>query len=443
MRAAAGIRFALVASVALALPPASLAAEPAEPKPGAASPYSFDLSEIEPSPLELNGFAEGKGEYFRLRPDSTLYPFSYGNAPRRDSLARGTASIEVATKYQRDRLTIYGRGNAQASSDALRDASDARLLEGALRFSPTEGLSFDVGKQVQRWGKGYAWNPVGFFERPKDPNDPQLSREGFVMASVDWVRSLPGPLAAVGLTPVALPVTADLNGDYGAQRDTNLGARLYLLYRDTDIDLLWAASGSRPQRLGIDFSRNIGSALEIHGEWARSIGAEQRLIADDGAITTRRANLDSWLIGARYITAREVTWIGELYRNGSGRDRDQIESFHRLAERAFGTEGSAAEQAQARLLAQSGYAGQNPGQRYAYLRASVKDPFDWLYLAPAVTAIVNLDDDSWQLTPELLYTGWQDIEVRLRIGLLFGGRYAEFGEKPARRRIELMLRRYF
>ena len=39
-----------------------------------AADYRFDLSEIEPKRYEINGFLEGKGEHFRLRPSSSLFP---------------------------------------------------------------------------------------------------------------------------------------------------------------------------------------------------------------------------------------------------------------------------------------------------------------------------------------------------------------------------------
>ena len=217
------------------------------------------------------------------------------------------------------RVAAYARVSGNASHDAFSTNSTGTVLEGGLRVSPSEGLIIDIGKQVQRWGKGYAWNPVAFFERPKDPNDPAASREGFVMASADWVKSLSGTVAAVGLTPVLLPVSSDMNSDFGTAGKDNVGARLYMLVADTDIDLLWAAEGSRPQRVGIDFSRNLGANLEIHGEWARAIGANRRVLGTDGIMRTSQINADSWLIGARYITEHEVTWIAELYRNGTTR----------------------------------------------------------------------------------------------------------------------------
>ena len=415
----------------------------ASPSMTRAADYNFDLAEIEAKPYEVSGFVEVKAEHFRLHPGASLFPLTFSSQAARETLDRGTASFELAGKFKRDVLIAYARASGSAARDAYAANSTGTLLEGGLRISPAEGLSFDLGKQVQRWGKGYAWSPVAFFERPKDANDPQTSREGFVMASADWVRSRPGPLAAVGFTPLLLPVSSDLNRDYGATGHVNAGAKLYLLYEDTDIDLLWAAKGSRPQRVGIDFSRNLGTQLEVHGEWARAIGATRRVLGSDGLPSSERANLDSWLLGARYITEGEVTWLAELYRNGAGFDAAQLQVFYRQLDRAFGPAGSAAMQAQAVSLAQSGYGRTNPGQRYAYLRLSAKDPFDWLYFNPALTAIANLDDRSWQLTPELVYTGWQNVELRTRAVLLHGAALSEFGEKAAARRLEVSLRVYF
>jgi hypothetical protein len=408
-----------------------------------AADYGFDLSEIEAKPYEWSGFIEGKFERLGLRPNAALYPLTFAGEGVRSMLDRASASAELAGKYQREAFTAYARVSGNASHDAFTTDSTGTLLEAGLRWSGSAGMSLDVGKQVQRWGKGYAWNPVAFFERPKDPNDPTTSREGFVMATGEWVKSMSGPVAAVGFTPVLLPVSSDLNTDYGAAKKTNIGAKLYLLAADTDIDLMWAAEGSRPQRIGFDFSRNIGSSMEVHGEWARSIGATRRVLEPNGTVRSERANVDSWLLGLRYITEREVTWIAELYRNGAGYEEAQLGIFYRALSDAFAPGGSAAAQSQALSLAQSGYGRANPGRHYAYLRISVKDPFDWLYLTPAVTAIVSLDDRSRQITTELVYTGWQNLELRARAVLLHGAPLSEFGAKAAARRLEMSLRFYF
>ena len=407
-----------------------------------AQDYRFDLSEIEASPFEWSGFVEGRVEHLRLRPDSPLLPLSFPGATGRDTLDRQTAGLELAARYQRGIATAYARLSSQAIHDSVANETNSNWLEAGVRLSPATGLAVDLGKQLQRWGKGYAWNPVAFYERPKDPGDPLLSREGYVMASADWVRSLPGTLAAIGLQPVLLPVEGHLNSDYGSHGELNPGAKLYLLWADTDIDLLWAAEGSRPERVGLDFSRNFGTQLEIHGEWARAIGASQRVLQADGSVGNRSGHADSWLLGLRYLTENEVTWIAELYRNGLGYSEDELAIFYRQARDAYAG-GTVAEQNLVRSLAQTGYTRASAARHYVYLRVSAKDPYDWLYVTPALTVITNTDDRSWQLTPELVYSGWQDVELRARAILLHGGADSEFGSKAAGQRYELQLRLYF
>jgi hypothetical protein len=85
----------------------------------------------------------------------------------------------------------------------------------------------------------------------------------------------------------------------------------------------------------------------------------------------------------------------------------------------------------------------NPMRHYLYLRASQKEPFDILYFTPAVTAIVNLDDGSFSLSPEVLYTAVTNLELRLKTTFLAGDRLSEFGEKQNDWRLELRMRYHF
>jgi hypothetical protein len=135
--------------------------------------------------------------------------------------------------------TFDFRTNSDLQRDQLAHDHDNTIFEAAYSIRPTPGITMEAGKRVLRWGKGYAWNPIGFVERLKDPNDPELTREGFVMAASDLIFNPGGNLQTIAFTPVLLPVGNDVNSDFGSSGHLNPAAKLYLLYRDTDIDFAW------------------------------------------------------------------------------------------------------------------------------------------------------------------------------------------------------------
>jgi hypothetical protein len=57
--------------------------------------------------------------------------------------------------------------------------------------------------------------------------------------------------------------------------------------------------------------------------------------------------------------------------------------------------------------------------------------------------MANLKDHSYQVTPELQYTGFNNLELRLRLFVLTGDAGTDFGEKLASRKVELYARYYF
>lgn len=410
-----------------------------------AEDFKFDASEFEKKTFEYNGYLELKQEALRLNTDTAGFTQSYPGEAQRNWLARSTGTVDLGGKLNLDQWVANLHGQASYADDAYasRGRYD-RILDGGLRYSPSDSWTFDAGKRVQRWGRGYAFNPVGLIERPKDPNDTQAAREGYVMAGLDWIKSLNGPVKTVGLTAYALPQDGSkLNSDFGKGQHGNPAAKLYLLAWDTDIDFVWLGKGSRAQAAGFDFARNLGSDLEIHGEWARTFAAPRTLLDSSGTVSNVRRNQDSYLLGARYITADEVTWIAEYYHNGAGYDRADLENYYRLAESARQPGASSALVSKVRSLAQSGFGKANLGRDYAYLRASVNEPFAWLYVNTALTAMGNLQDGSFQLTPELGYTGVTNLELRTRLIGLWGGARTEFGEKTSRARLELSARYSF
>ena len=57
----------------------------------------------------------------------------------------------------------------------------------------------------------------------------------------------------------------------------------------------------------------------------------------------------------------------------------------------------------------SNYSQRNPMKDYLYLRVRQKEPFDMLYSTPSVTTIYNMNDNSFSVGPEWLYTGIKNL----------------------------------
>ncbi|MFA7240375.1 MAG: hypothetical protein WC091_09700 [Sulfuricellaceae bacterium] len=414
--------------------------------PASAEEYAFDAAEFEKKPFELGGYVELKQDQFQLNRNAAFYKLGYYRLDQRDTLERTTGALELTGKYTQGSATFNFRGHTDATQDNLASAQENRVYEAYASFKPDPGFTLDLGKKTLRWGKGYAWSPVGFVERPKDPNDPELSREGYTVAAADFIRNFDGPLKTLALTPLLLPVGADVNSDFGKPGHVNVAAKLYFLYRDTDIDLVYLGRGSRTPRFGMDFSRNLTSNLEIHGEWARITDAEQKVTNASGVTTTQQGNVTSSLLGMRYLTENDTTAILEYYRNGTGYTQSQMNDFYRFVDNGlsqFQTTAGDVLLQRALNLSQAGYGRPNPMRNYVYARISRKEPFDVLYFTPSVTAIMNLDDRSYSITPELLYTGITNLELRFRLYALNGDTQTEFGEKQNLRRMELFTRYYF
>jgi hypothetical protein len=408
--------------------------------------YTFDASEFERKSFEVGGYLEYRFDHFRLNRDGAFYGLTFYQDRQRSSLERNAAALKLEGTWSRGSVGGRARVHLEYLEDDREAQRTSRFDELAASWKPDPGVTLEAGKIALKWGKGYAWNPVGFVERLKDPNDPELAREGFWMATGDWVRTFSGPLKTAAFTPVVLPVSTDVNSDYGRRGHTNVAAKLYLLWYDTDIDFVFLAGGSRTRRFGFDFSRNLTSNLEIHGEWAYAEDSDRRIVTSTGTPGLVKGDAVSYLLGLRYLTARDTTYILEYYRNGAGYTRGEMQDFFGLVDNGlaqFRSSGSNALLERATAAGSAGYARPQAMDRYAYLRISQKDPFDILYFTPAVTSIVNLSDGSFSFSPELLYTGITNVELRLRFFLLHGRENTDFGEKQNARRLEFRARLYF
>ena len=297
-----------------------------------------------------------------------------------------------------------------------------------------------------KWGKGYAFNPAAFVDRPKDPDDPELALEGYYVAAADYIKSFDGPLKTFSFTPVLLPEYDHINDSFGNSNKLNFAGRFYFLLYDTDIDLMFLTGGSRPDRYGMDFSKNITTNLEIHGEYAYVRNAPKTILDASGNMSAVEADAHNYVAGIRHLTDFDLTTIIEYYHNGAGFSSDELKNFYSFVNQAYGiyqTTGNINALTSAKNLANGSYGKASSGEDYLYVRFSQKEPFNILYFTPALTVMANLNDRSYSLTPELLYTGFTNWELRFRTAFINGGRSTDFGEKQNDYRMELRLGYYF
>jgi hypothetical protein len=406
--------------------------------------YSFDLGEFEKKRLTWGGYIEGKAEHFELNDDGAFSILNHYREPL-STLNRLSTALQLDGRWQQGFTSINWLLKATAAQDetAWNDSADVYAAYASIKASPR--FTLDLGKKTFKWGKGYAWNPVAFIDRPKDPEDPEEAMEGFIGAAADLVRSMNGPLRTAALTAVVLPVWQEINEDFGAAGYINFAAKLYLLYRDTDIDFVSFTGDSRSTRYGIDISKNLAANFAIHAEVAHTPTLEQNVLTESGSLARREISDTSYLAGLRYLSERDVTTIVEYYHNGDGYTEDELSRFYREVEEGYDLyrAGDDTLLRGAAAIAKGGYAVPQAGRNYLYARVTAKEPRDILYFTPGVTAILNLDDRSFSLGPELLYTRFTNLELRARFIYLNGGDRTEYAEKQNNTRFEIRLRYFF
>jgi hypothetical protein len=415
--------------------------------------FEIDLSELQKEidkvadkPYSLGGFLEfqptllgidrdsavSRARFYRSRPDS---PFDQYNFRQR-----------LDGSFKKDWFSAFFKTDTLVRNDFEGWDEDTKLFEAYASAKPNANFIFETGKKVMKWGKGYAWNPVSFIAPPKNPEDPEEALEGFTLITADFIRSFAGPLKTMTLTAAAVPVYKHINAKVGELGNTDFASKLYLLLYDTDLDFMVSTGASRTTRYGFDFSRNLGTNFELHGEFSLINNQKTPVIDKSGGMFVRESDAVSYLLGLRYLTEQETTYILEYYRNGTGFTRTEMKDFFGFVDTSYETfvrTGNDTGLRRARQMLEGPYGRANPGRHYLYFRASQKEPFDIVYFTPAITSIMNLTDASLNVIPELAYSPMTNLDIRFRTAFLLGRNGTEFGEKQSDYRIELRLRYYF
>ena len=123
----------------------------------------------------------------------------------------------------------------------------------------------------------------------------------------------------------------------------------------------------------------------MHGEFSLINGYQKRYTDSNGIVNQTTYNAKNYLIGLRYLTEKDTTFIVEYYHNGTGFSAGEMEDYFSFIDKGYNryiTTGNVSQLNKAEVLFQSGYGKMNPAKNYLYLRVSQKEPFDIRLLYP-------------------------------------------------------------
>ena len=293
---------------------------------------------------------------------------------------------------------------------------------------------FVIGRSIQRWGTGYAFNPTDAVAPEKtlsDPENTEQSAAGNDMASVEffWENS---SLACCYLTRLHL-------GSTWRKEGSRLALRYYRNVLNFDLSFIARFHEDRSPLWGFNFSTVMGERIEIHGE----IGLENtrsrpvhRVVRDGVMLYTSdpfvRPPEDadrvfvSLLFGFQATLPGNILWISEYFHQDQGYSKREWKDV--IAQAAFqnallGT--VAGELAEANVLWSLNVFASGGAMR-DYLMQHIETT-QMRRLVFRATCLINVNDGSTIFIPEIRGRLNEQLILYSRGQFFFGAENTEFG----------------
>lgn len=420
---------------------------------------------------------------------------------------RALAYVDASYFYQRGQLFFDTDKDGQRfwipdhDVPALRPLAVVSELYGNYDFS--EHVRLTLGKKRIVWGPGFAQNPTDLLNPPKDPTDPTFQRAGswlgrlefpyekFTFSLVGAARTLrqygglPSSLVYYPDYPTA-EALKDRTDDRDGQPHFAAAARLYVLWHDTDVNLLYFFSNlsndayEHKNRGGLSLSHVFGN-WEVHLEALAQTGSS-RLYANpacvkdlaslagcgfahtsiaardrlgDTALTPRVLAGTRYMLDDGGILSLEYDYVGDGYT------KDEFADYVRLV--LHGQQALARLPAGVPRPALPGATASDPGSpqkftfdplRRHYLFVTWQQPQVHDDFTLAATVILNLQDLSGQLVPSVTWSAreWLNLTATVFAPLpgakslavdVDGKTYSEYGLVPADWRAFVSARAFF
>jgi len=407
-----------------------------------AEDYSMDFEipekdEAEEKGLEWGGYLDSRYFVFHTDQSSPLYQLQFSG---KDDLSEYWSQYKLELYLDADYQTRDMGFHLKTYSAYYNDSdSSFDLFEAYGNVNLSLSSFIQAGKRRYNWGKGYAFNPVGYVNPFKDPENPELAQAGLLSMNFEKIKSFDSQfLKTLTLTAIVIPPDEVLNKRYGEIENTDLAAKLYLLLWNIDIDVMGYYSKTEPSHIGFDYATNIRENIEFHGELSHFRDEPKNTIVE-GELVTKKDNGYSYLMGLRYLNQWSTTVIAEYYHNGAGLNEAEYGDYIDFIQ--SGVDSSNTEKAlnYSRIY----FKGTNLMRDYLYLKVTQPEPFNWLYFTPSIFSIYNLNDNSLLLAVSLSYKPFTNFEVMVWPTFLIGNENTEFGSRQFDQRYELRMKVYY
>lgn len=309
------------------------------------------------------------------------------------------------------------------------------LIEAYGSFSFLDASVVSVGKRIFSWGKGYAFNAVGYINPIKNPEDVDALSPGLLALDLAYTKSIQaGPLDNGALELLMIPPNLPTGISATDIADTAYALRLYFLLWNTDVDFMGYYNANSSQNFGVwnggfDFSRNIVASLEVHGELSYFYDRTKYTITS-GTSSSEPIHGLTYLAGLRWLNSWNMTVIGEYFHDDGGLTVDEFSSYESYLVNA--ADSNVASSISGALKTKTGYFSAPRLQKdYGYLKISMAEPFGVVDLTPSVFTIYNFNDTSDVVGLSLQYTPFTNFTCTVSSTIPIGGSDTEYGIRPS------------
>jgi hypothetical protein len=399
--------------------------------------YDFDIPVEEESSIEVNGNLDAKWGMLQARKSSPSFGLQfYDNSENSDYLSQYRLDYYLNGVYRHKQVGIYMKTFYQYAREEPLSPSFYELY-GSLNLSSRWSMS--IGKRRFNWGKGYAFNPVGYVNAEKDPENPDLALAGRTSVYINYNRSfMSNYLHNISVAAILLPPEAESDQKFESADKIGGAFKLYCLLNNIDIEFMTMIKKDEPRRFGLDFSTNLRENLEIHAEYSYA-HKENKYAIDDNLVSQHKIDSNTYILGLRYVNRFKTTFITEFYHNESGISKNEFTSYVNYLNNSL--ESNITELINLAKLNMSTYfRSKTLMQDYLYVKVIQPEPFSWLYSSISISTIFNVADNSFLLSPQLSYKPYTNFELLIWPILFFGGNGTEYGSKQFEKKIEIWMR---